>query len=229
MRRSNPLTAILCIAAFGAAPLFAQDKKAEPAKPGDTKPPVAAPDAKASADKAAQAAPPQMSEEQKQMMAAWEAAKTVGEHHKGLAKLAGEFTYSQKMWMGGEQPMESTGTTSRRLVMGGRYLISEHKGTFMGEPFEGMAIEGYDNLHKRYIASWIDNLGTGIMLSEGKFDAASKTYEYTGEIDDPMTGKKSKVRYTFRVESENKQVFEWFETHEGKEQRTIEVIYTRQG
>ncbi len=33
----------------------------------------------------------------------------------------------------------------------------------MGMPFEGMGIDGYDNLAKQYVSTWVDNMGTGIM------------------------------------------------------------------
>ena len=28
--------------------------------------------------------------------------------------------------------------------------------------FKGMGVEGYDNVKKKFVASWIDNMGTGI-------------------------------------------------------------------
>jgi len=31
--------------------------------------------------------------------------------------------------------------------------------------FKGMGMEGYDNVKKKFVASWIDNMGTGIEFS----------------------------------------------------------------
>ena len=46
-------------------------------------------------------------------------------------------------------------------------------------PFEGMGIVGYDNLLKKFVSVWIDNMGTGLMPGTGTYDAATKTYTYT--------------------------------------------------
>lgn len=34
------------------------------------------------------------------------------------------------------------------MIFGGRYQLSNYKGNFMGMPFEGMSIMGYDNAKK---------------------------------------------------------------------------------
>ena len=33
--------------------------------------------------------------------------------------------------------------------------------------FKGTGIEGYDNGKKKFVGTWMDNMGTGIMMSEG--------------------------------------------------------------
>ena len=48
-----------------------------------------------------------------------------------------------------------------------------------------MAVEGYDNVKKKFLASWIDNMGTGIMNLEGTYDAATKSLTYHAEYE-PM-------------------------------------------
>src|SRR5216684_3555963 len=49
--------------------------------------------------------------------------------------------------------------------------------------FKGMGIEDYDNVKKKFVGTWVDNMGTGIMMSEGRYDVATKTSTYTGEIE----------------------------------------------
>src|SRR5208282_2748560 len=80
-----------------------------------------------------------------------------GENHKILEKFVGSWTYTVKYWPGGTNvpPMESSGTASTKAEMGGRYFISQNHGKMqMPGPdgsmnsvdFEGMAVEGYDNV-----------------------------------------------------------------------------------
>ncbi len=47
-------------------------------------------------------------------------------------------------------------------------------GKMMEMPFHGIGTEGYDNVRKKFMASWIDNMGTGILLMEGTYDALRK-------------------------------------------------------
>ena len=44
----------------------------------------------------------------------------------------------------------------------------------MDMSFTGMAIEGYDNVKKKFVSSWIDNMGTMILNSEGTYDPAAQ-------------------------------------------------------
>ncbi|HET6202340.1 MAG TPA: DUF1579 domain-containing protein [Planctomycetota bacterium] len=162
------------------------------------------------------------------MMAAWKKAGAVNENHRLLEPLAGEWTETTKMYMDpSAPPMESTGTYSGRMIFGGRFLAMEHRGKMMEEPMEGRMTLGYDNLKKRYVSTWIDSMSTGIYVSEGTYDAGTKTLTLTGEMDDPMTGGKTKYRGVWRVGEKDRTYFEWYDTREGKETKSWETVYTR--
>lgn len=167
--------------------------------------------------------------DEKAMMEAFAKMAAVGDNHKLLASLAGEWSTVSKMWMDPTQPaQESAGTASAVMTMGGRYLHSQHKGIVMGMPFEGLAITGYDNLTGKFVSTWADNMSTAIFFQTGTYDAATKTFTYRGESADPMApGKPLPVRTTTRLVDADTFVFEWFETHDGREARTIEVTYKR--
>jgi hypothetical protein len=97
-----------------------------------------------------------------------------------------------------------------------------------GESFLGKSITGYDNLKKKYIWMWIDNMGTGFMNAEGTFDPATKTFSFTFEYPDPMKGKYVKGRSSDRWVDENTFVSEmWGADRTGKEYRMMEITYTR--
>ncbi|MFN2382910.1 MAG: DUF1579 domain-containing protein, partial [Gemmatimonadota bacterium] len=96
---------------------------------------------------------------------------------------------TSQMWMApGAPPVASSGTASYAMVMDGRYLMENYEGSMMGMPFRGHAITGYDNNKKEYFNIWIDNMGTGYMLTSGQWDDAARTLTLTGTYDDPITG-----------------------------------------
>jgi regulatory protein YycI of two-component signal transduction system YycFG len=134
-------------------------------------------------------------------------------------------------------PTESHGTSSVKEILGGRYVLSEHTGKFsmpgpdgkmMDMDFKGISTEGYDNAKKKFVSSWVDNMGTGIMYAEGDYDADSKTLTYRSEIE-MMPGMKTKVRQVVKITDKNHRVMEMYEERGGTEVKTMEIAYTRKG
>ncbi len=133
------------------------------------------------------------------------------------------------------KPQESKGTAVRKSIMDGRYFVMDVTGKMeMPGPdgkkketqFKGMGIEGYDNVKQKFVGSWIDNMGTGIELSEGTYDPATKTFTYSAEIE-PVPGMKSKVREVMKIVDKDHMTFEWYEDQGGQERKTMEIAYTR--
>lgn len=194
--------AVLSLVALSALPAMAQDKPKEPA-----------------------AAPAMGGPEMEAMMK----AMSPGEPHKHIARMAGDWTFTNKMWMDPSQPpAESSGTMHGEMVMGGRYVQTDWKGSFMGMPFEGRGTYGYDNLSKKYVSTWIDNMGTGIIYATGTCDESGMRCEDRGDMMDPMTGKQSYMRSvvtwtgdkSFKMES-------YGPTPDGKEAKMMEITVTR--
>jgi len=176
--------------------------------------------------------------EEAAMMAQMMELAKPSENHKILQAMVGAWTYKVKFWASPDAPpMESTGAMTTRATMGGRYFISEHKGimqmpgadgSMQNAEFDGMAIDGYDNAKKKFVSSWIDNMGTGIMNSEGTFDAKANALTYQSEYE-PMPGMKTKVRQLVTIANQNKHTLEFFEMRGDKEIKTMEIVYTRSG
>lgn len=125
------------------------------------------------------------------MMEKWKEFATPNENHKVLDTLVGSWDHTVKWWMSpGGNPEESKGTSEIKWIMGGRYLQQLVQGTSMGQPFEGMGITGYDNAKKEYNSIWIDNMGTGIMMTTGNYDPNTKTLTELGKYTDPIEGQK---------------------------------------
>ena len=86
---------------------------------------------------------------------------------------------------------------------------------------------GYDNAAKKYVSTWVDNMGTGIMYMEGKWNDNIKGIEFKGVTVDPMTGKDMKTRQVFLIKDDNSQVMEMYMEDKGKEMKTMEIMLTR--
>lgn len=162
-------------------------------------------------------------------MKAWMEYMTPGDFHKEMAKWDGEWNEDITMWMAPDAPpMKNTASCVNKMILGGRYQSSTHKGSFNGMPFEGLSTTGYDNAKKTFVSTWIDNMGTGIMTMEGKWDEGSKTLHLKGKQVDPATGKEMQVRETFKVIDDNTQKMEMFMTPAGgKEYKSMEIVFTR--
>ena len=202
------------------ASAFAQDKAATPAA--------------AAATSSAAQAPPDMQQMMQQMM---ELAK-LNENHKLLTSLNGTWSFTVKSWMDGDtskKPEESKGTAVRKSIMDGRYVAMDVTGNMeMAGPdgkkksltFKGHGLEAYDNVKKKFVGTWVDNMGTGIMMSEGDYDAATKTFTYTGEVE-AIPGMKQKIREVVKLDDKDHMTMEWYEDRQGKEMKTMEIDYAR--
>ncbi|MPS63781.1 MAG: hypothetical protein DI622_19495 [Chryseobacterium sp.] len=162
---------------------------------------------------------------------AWMDYATPGDMHQMLAKSDGVWNGANTTWMeNGAKPMTSTSEATNKMIFEGRYQISEHKGNFMGMPFEGMSITGYDNAKKKFVSTWIDNMGTGIMNMEGEWNASTKSIEFKGKMTDPARpGKDCEVREVYTFVDDNTQKLEMYgpDSKTGKEYKTMEITFTR--
>jgi hypothetical protein len=174
----------------------------------------------------------------KEMAAAMEKMGALNENHKLLEAMTGTWEYRNKMWMDPSKPsQESTGTCVTKAIWGGRYYHSDFSGKFempgsdgkmVTRDFEGKSLMGYDNMKQKFFVAWVDNMGTGILVSEGTYDAGSKTFTYGAEMACPMTPSGTmKIREVVKLVDADKYTFEWYETREGKEAKTMEISYTR--
>jgi hypothetical protein len=222
MKTSISLAILFC-STLAVIPSFAQEPTSSPA--AATRP-VTSPGGQPTAE-----------DMQKMMTQMMELSKP-GENHKLLTDLAGAWTYTIKMWMNPDpnaKPEEYKGTAVRKSMMDGRYSVIDVTGKMeMPGPdgkkkemtFKGMGIDAYDNVKKKFVSSWIDNMGTGIMMSEGTYDPATKTFTYNAE-GEFIPGMKQKIREVIKIVDKNHHSFEWYEDRGGQEAKTMEIHYTR--
>jgi len=212
----------------------AQDPKGSPSTaPSPVMPPSTTTGSSTTGGSAA--APSGMPSQEDMMKMMMENGK-VTDNHKLLTSLDGTWNYIVKMWMDPSgKPQESKGVATRKSVMGGRFVVMDVAGKFqmpgadgkMKEmEFKGQGIEGYDNAKKKFVGTWMDNMGTGIMNSEGDYDPATKTFTFMSKYT-MAPGMDTPIREVVKLTDKDHMTFEWYESHGGPEMKTMEINYTR--
>lgn len=127
-----------------------------------------------------------------------EPMKPVAEHQE-LAALAGRWTQEVTYSMGGP-PMKSSGTVTNRMILGGRFLISEGSsanpaGPGIGDPtLETMSIYGFDRRTKEFTIVHLDTMGTYYVTAAGNKNEP-RTVVMRGETLDDHGGAKAMRKY----------------------------------
>ena len=176
-------------------------------------------------NKTPSAADPQAADAAKKM----EQAIAPGAAHKTLEPFIGEWTAEIKAWMApGQPPAESKGTAKAIWILDGRYVQEDFSGDFMGQPFRGMSLTGYDNVREKYSSLWVDNMSTTMVTSEGDLDAAGKVLTFNGDYACAMTDNKHrKAKLITRIVSKDKHIFEMHDPSLGDNSKMMEITYTR--
>jgi hypothetical protein len=160
------------------------------------------------------------------MMDAWMKAAQTGEEHAGLAQMVGQWTTKTTHYMNGEATESSDGTAEFVSMLGGRVIQGTHKGLMMGMPYEGLSLDGYDNVTGEYWSTWNDSMSTGHYVMRGKTIADDKI-EYHGTMEMP-DGSESRMRIvnTFGKDSGR---MDMYETRPGADEEALSMVieYTR--
>lgn len=163
-----------------------------------------------------------------EQMKIWMEYSTPGKVHQDFARYVGDWKVTSKMWQEPDtEPVISEGTVNMKMLLGGRYLKTAYNANYMGMPFEGIAVDAYDNAKKQYISIWMDNFGTGISIMYGKSDDDGKTVFYEGVMFDPMQNKDVKVKSIVNFISENEILMEMYGYYNDIEFKSMEMRYTR--
>ena len=170
--------------------------------------------------------------EKAKMAAAYAELAKPGPEHKQLESLAGAWDLDVKSWMQpGKPPTTFKGTCQNRMILGGRFLLSEAKSGEGPMAVENMIILGFDRRHKKYTTVALDTMGTYWVTAAGPYVDSRKATVMYGEDVDPALGTQ-KYDMVIRVINPNQFVMEIIfkdPEHTGgqKELKFVEVTHTR--
>ncbi|MBL7712292.1 MAG: DUF1579 family protein [Chitinophagaceae bacterium] len=198
-------------------PAFAQKSKKQNTKPADK-------------EQALNPVPPTPAEDPNQRRA-MEQANLMGPMHHYFMEWGGHWREELKIWSMTPGKNEPTPFLLDRTGMPrgeGRFLTCDFRGMVNGRMYEAYATYAYDNIKQKFIKTWCDNTGTGILVLEGDFDAKTNSIDFRGTTLDPLTKEKVNVRQLLTMKDPNNHVLEIFiVTKDGKEIKTMELVSKR--
>lgn len=167
-------------------------------------------------------------EEMQKMAEQMMALAQPGAEHESLGRMAGEWvTRSTFTMMPGQPAQSADGASSSRMILGGRFLEVRNSGEFMGQPFEGLTIVGYDRRHDRYTVVAYDNMGTYYVAAEG-VKQPDGSLLLSGTTHDPKLNHTEKYDFVFHQKDADHILWEiWFHQPDGSRQRLVSSEFTR--
>lgn len=158
-------------------------------------------------------------------MKAWQAYATPGAPHKLMADEIGTWNCDMTFWSEPNGKAEKASSVADiKMILGGRYQEANYQGKMMGQPFVGRSTLAYNNASKEYTTTFIDNMGTGMMVAYGKYDDKTKSIELKGDVVNPMNGIKTPYRELYTIIDPKTRKMEMFDVKNGKEYKSMEII-----
>jgi Protein of unknown function (DUF1579) len=183
----------------------------------------------AEAKKDAPAGPPD-SAQMAAMTKAWMDFATPGAEHAWMAKQSGTWTCdSVKQWMDPAQPPTINKATEKiSMGLNGLYQMTDFSTNMMGAPMQGHGILGFDKMKNKFVLSWIDNMGSGIVRMEGTYNEGKKMLSMAGKQSDPYTKAETDMRQELTFIDDNSYTMSMYGAgHDGKEAKFMEGTFKR--
>jgi len=153
---------------------------------------------------------------------------TPGKMHQWLASFNGEWDATVISFANPVQPDTSKVSQTYSMTLNGLYQEGKLTGSMMGMAFEGKSVTGFDNAKKIFISTWIDNLGSGIIVMTGTYNESTKTMSLAGAQSNPVTGKDSGIRQVMKMIDNNTYTLEMYgDGFDGKEIKFMEGTFKR--
>lgn len=179
-------------------------------------------------------------DEMQKMMKEWTDSMAVRDEHKALAKWAGTYDSTMRMWMMGpdQPPQEFKGTSEMKIVLGGRFLQQVDQsqiplpnpttGAMEMQPHDGMGFFGYDNYQRMYVGCWASSSSTQLLTMRGGLSPDGKKMTLYAEMDEPMLGVKGRlIKCVTEYVNDDTQLFSVYDLHAGDDYKVFEIEYKR--
>jgi hypothetical protein len=156
-------------------------------------------------------------------------AATPGPEHRALAKLEGKWTLQILSWPTPDSPaLKSEATGELTPVVGGRYLQEKVQGKMGPRPFEGVGIEGFNNVTLERFRTWFDSMSTGPIVLRGKCPSEAKKCAFKGTMPDPLVSRDVEVSEILTATDEDHFTRELFAPGpSGEAFKILEIAYSR--
>ena len=141
-----------------------------------------------------------------------------GPEHEFLKQFVGTWTSTMEMRMAADQPWAKATGSDTYTMLGGFWLVQEAKGDMGGMSFSGIGQTGYDPYKKKYVSTWVDNMGPCLSIGEGTLDKTGKILTTIANSTDCETGKPCTFRIIQEMKDKDTCTFSFFMTgKDGKE------------
>jgi hypothetical protein len=154
-----------------------------------------------------------------------------GPNHAVLAKIVGTWAFQDK-----NLPFVK-GTAVRKPIYDGRFYVVEITGGKLQIPiangqmrlenYQGMEIEGYDNVAKTFMTTSINNhIGSDIKNQRGSYDPTTNSFTYDWDTE-LSPGAKTKNRKVLTLLDEAHYTEVYYEEQSGTLEKVRDLTYTR--
>ncbi len=153
-----------------------------------------------------------------------------GEHHEHLNAIVGKWKTELRIWLSPDgDPIVTTGEAETRWILGRRFVETTYRAQFMGQPFEGKGVEGYDNYAKQYVGTWRDTMGTYTRLFTGQCEEDCRVRTMVAEFTDPVSGQQLTNRtVTSLIDDDGYRFESLLVAPDGQTFKTLEMTARRQ-
>jgi hypothetical protein len=149
-----------------------------------------------------------------------------GPQHAALKNQEGTWNATVTSFVDGPTPMTTTGTETRNMILGGRFLETKYTGSYMGQPYEGWGLTGYDNKNSKVLWVWADNMSTKWMDLSGTMTPDGKTITCNGSIDG-MTGTPMPIHVELKFDTDTQMTYTMYGNMKGQDTKMMQIVYTK--
>ena len=150
-----------------------------------------------------------------------------GEYHQHLKMMAGTWDVKSKFYLVPGQTIEMNGVEVAKMQPGGFWLISDFTGKFMGQPFHGHGVMGYEAHRKKYVGMWVDTIASVMVTSTGNCTKDGKVHTMIGKSFDPMQKREVTYKQVTIIRDANTKTFHLYDVQGKKETLIMEQVCRR--